>query len=82
MVLENLIQAVDGFELHNNTIKTSFGTTKYCSFYVRDQTCNNQDCLYLHSKAAPADIIDKVRVVDTRTPTTSQKRSSRNNRRL
>lgn len=41
-------------------IRTSFGTTKYCAFYVRELVCNNADCLYLHARAEPADVISRV----------------------
>jgi hypothetical protein len=51
---------VDGFALHDSVIKTSYGTTKYCTFYVRDMPCNNTDCLYLHSRANPSDVISRV----------------------
>ena len=44
----------------DSVIKTSYGTTKYCTFYVREQTCNNPDCLYLHSKVNPSDIASRV----------------------
>jgi CCR4-NOT transcription complex subunit 4 len=54
------ILAAGGVSLHDNVIRTSYGTTKYCTFYIRDQTCTNPDCLYLHSKAQSSDIISKV----------------------
>jgi hypothetical protein len=34
-------------------IKTSLGTTKYCSNFLRGQTCNKQECMYLHEVAPP-----------------------------
>lgn len=30
------------------TIKTSLGTTKYCSHFMRNQACPKPDCMYLH----------------------------------
>lgn len=44
-------------------MKVSFGTTKYCSHFLRGNDCPNPDCFYLHT-------IDKTREVssgDTRT---------------
>ena len=29
--------------------RASFGTTKYCNYFLRGQECTNTDCLYLHS---------------------------------
>jgi len=28
--------------------RASYGTTKYCTFYLRGQTCQNPSCMYLH----------------------------------
>lgn len=30
------------------TIRVSFGTTKYCSFFLRGENCTNPKCLYVH----------------------------------
>lgn len=40
--------ALEEYKFQNNLIKASFGTTKYCSFFVSKQKCQNQECLYLH----------------------------------
>lgn len=29
-------------------LKVSFGTTKYCSHFLRGHDCPNADCFYLH----------------------------------
>ena len=29
-------------------LKVSFGTTKYCSHFLRGHECPNSDCFYLH----------------------------------
>jgi CCR4-NOT transcription complex subunit 4 len=71
------ILAIDGFTLQDNIIKSSYGTTKYCTFFMRDQVCNNSDCLYLHARANIADIITKVGPCDRRSRRTTR-RSSRN----
>jgi hypothetical protein len=30
-------------------LRASFGTTKFCTFFLRGSECSNPDCLYLHS---------------------------------
>eukprot|EP00644_Phytophthora_capsici_P004632 jgi/Phyca11/110809/e_gw1.19.686.1 len=42
------IVAIDGFYLDGSMLRASFGTTKYCNFFLRNMQCNNPDCLYLH----------------------------------
>jgi len=42
------ILAVDQYEIYDRTIRASYGTTKYCTFFLRDQACPNPECLYLH----------------------------------
>lgn len=34
--------------MDGRTIKTSLGTTKYCSHFMKNQTCPKPDCMYLH----------------------------------
>lgn len=42
------IVAIDGYYLDGSMLRASFGTTKYCNFFLRNMQCNNPDCLYLH----------------------------------
>ncbi|XP_033324603.2 CCR4-NOT transcription complex subunit 4 isoform X2 [Megalopta genalis] len=42
------IEAVNNVIMDGRTIKTSLGTTKYCSHFMRNQPCPKQDCMYLH----------------------------------
>ena len=42
------ILAVDEFTLEKRLLRASFGTTKYCSFFLKGQKCINKECLYLH----------------------------------
>ena len=42
------IKACNNFTLFNRVLKVTFGTTKYCSFFLRGQKCHNKDCTYLH----------------------------------
>ncbi|RZF47903.1 hypothetical protein LSTR_LSTR016427 [Laodelphax striatellus] len=42
------IQAVNNIVVDGRTIKTSLGTTKYCSHFMKNQSCPKGDCMYLH----------------------------------
>lgn len=37
----------------------SYGTTKYCSYYLRGLTCQNPGCMYLHEPGEEADSYTK-----------------------
>ena len=41
------------FSLGENVIRSSYGSTKYCLFYLRNKSCLNKDCLYQHLQASP-----------------------------
>lgn len=42
------IQSVNNIMLDGRLIKTSLGTTKYCSHFMKNQQCPKPDCMYLH----------------------------------
>ena len=42
------IQAVNNIFIDGRTLKASLGTTKYCSHFMKNQTCPKSDCMYLH----------------------------------
>lgn len=42
------IQAVNNISVDGRVIKTSLGTTKYCSHFMKNQPCPKTDCMYLH----------------------------------
>ncbi|RQM25963.1 hypothetical protein B5M09_009443, partial [Aphanomyces astaci] len=39
--------------------RASFGTTKYCNFFLRNLSCNNPECLYLHELGETDDSFTK-----------------------
>lgn len=39
--------------------RASLGTTKYCTYYLRNVTCPNPACMYLHEPGDDADSISK-----------------------
>jgi len=43
-------------------IRASFGTTKYCSYFLNDEKCLNPECLYLHSIDDNAETVTKVKL--------------------
>ncbi|KAK7486649.1 hypothetical protein BaRGS_00022050 [Batillaria attramentaria] len=42
------ILAVNNVHVDGRTLKTSLGTTKYCSHFLRGTQCMKSDCMYLH----------------------------------
>jgi hypothetical protein len=53
------IEAVDGSLCDGRAIRATFGTTKYCSYYLRNQPCQNTLCQYLHEPGEEADTFYK-----------------------
>lgn len=47
------IQAVNNIMIDGRLIKTSLGTTKYCSHFMKNQSCPKPDCMYLHDLGDP-----------------------------
>lgn len=42
------IQAVNNIPVDGRMLKSSLGTTKYCSHFLKNQQCPKADCMYLH----------------------------------
>eukprot|EP01028_Stygiella_incarcerata_P004538 TRINITY_DN2000_c0_g1_i2.p1 TRINITY_DN2000_c0_g1~~TRINITY_DN2000_c0_g1_i2.p1 ORF type:complete len:415 (-),score=133.86 TRINITY_DN2000_c0_g1_i2:38-1282(-) len=53
------IQCVDGAYLHDKCLRASFGTTKYCSYFLRGIPCTNPECMYLHKYGDDTDTFTK-----------------------
>ena len=53
------ILSLDDKMIDNHVIRASFGTTKYCSFFLKGIDCNNKECLFLHKWADEKDIIKR-----------------------
>ncbi|KAH7083467.1 hypothetical protein BKA63DRAFT_503067 [Paraphoma chrysanthemicola] len=45
---EQCIKAVDGSSNGERQLRAQYGTTKYCSAYLRGEQCNNRNCMFLH----------------------------------
>lgn len=46
--------------------RTCFGTTKYCSNFLRGIACQNPECMYLHYVGDQADTFTKEDLLDSR----------------
>ncbi|KAL8652331.1 MAG: hypothetical protein Q9226_004313 [Calogaya cf. arnoldii] len=49
------IAAVDGSQNGDRTLRAQYGTTKYCSAYLRNEICNNRECMFLHEQGEDDD---------------------------
>ncbi|KAF2149548.1 hypothetical protein K461DRAFT_288093 [Myriangium duriaei CBS 260.36] len=59
---EQCINAVDGSNNGDRTLslpwklyRAQFGTTKYCSAYLRNEQCQNRNCMFLHEPGEEKD---------------------------
>jgi hypothetical protein len=53
------ILALDGFYVDGRNIRASYGTSKYCSAFIKNVRCNNPDCTYLHCMGDSEDTFTK-----------------------
>jgi hypothetical protein len=51
--------AIDNIEVDDHVLRASYGTTKYCTFFLKNLDCPNKECLYLHVLADDGDIINR-----------------------
>ena len=67
LFLIHMYIGMDGFWLDNRMLRASFGTTKYCNFFLRNAECTNSDCLYLHDIGNPANSFTKDQMQSNKT---------------
>ena len=54
------ILAVDSIKINDHLVRAFFGTTKYCTHFLNNFKCFNEDkCMFLHQRADPNDIINE-----------------------
>ncbi|KAF9950084.1 transcriptional repressor general negative regulator of transcription subunit 4, partial [Modicella reniformis] len=53
------IAAIDGSIWDGRILRASYGTTKYCTYYLRGMSCQNPGCMYLHEPGEDADSFTK-----------------------
>lgn len=63
---QRCIQEVDESMLDGRVIRCTYGTTKYCSFYLKGIPCQNNDCMYLHECKPPTDVLTKDELLNTK----------------
>ena len=56
------IMCLDNYQSNFMTLKVSYGMTKYCSYFIKSQSCPNPACLYLHEIHEPNLIEGKVKL--------------------
>ncbi|KAJ8458227.1 hypothetical protein OPV22_031153 [Ensete ventricosum] len=61
------IQAVHNFVLEGKSLRACYGTTKYCRAWLRNMTCSNPDCLYLHDIGSQEDSFTKDEIISAYT---------------
>ncbi|GIJ89616.1 transcriptional repressor proteinral negative regulator of transcription subunit 4 [Aspergillus pseudoviridinutans] len=49
------IAAVDGSTNGDRVLRAQYGTTKYCSSFLRNEQCNNRNCTFLHETGEDSD---------------------------
>ncbi|GFF22745.1 general negative regulator of transcription subunit 4 [Aspergillus udagawae] len=49
------IAAVDGSTNGDRLLRAQYGTTKYCSSFLRNEQCNNRNCTFLHETGDDSD---------------------------
>ncbi|KAL8716763.1 MAG: hypothetical protein Q9225_005930 [Loekoesia sp. 1 TL-2023] len=75
------IAAVDGSQNGDRTLRAQYGTTKYCSAYLRNETCNNRQCMFLHEQGEDHDSFSRqdlssINAVSTQRPAPSSSSSA------
>nr|XP_029122332.1 uncharacterized protein LOC105051241 isoform X2 [Elaeis guineensis] len=75
------IQAVHNFVLEGKSLRACFGTTKYCHAWLRNMTCSNPDCLYLHDIGSQEDSFTKDEIISAYTRSRVPQIASNNSRR-
>ncbi|GIX66309.1 CCR4-NOT transcription complex subunit 4, putative [Babesia caballi] len=53
------IQGIDGSHVNGKMLRASYGTTKYCTFFLKGLKCTNVDCFYLHQYGDESERISK-----------------------
>lgn len=75
------IAAVDGSQNGDRVLRAQFGTTKYCSAYLRNEQCTNRNCMFLHEPGEENDSftrqdLSSMNVISTQHPQSSPQSSS------
>jgi CCR4-NOT transcription complex subunit 4 len=52
--------------LDGKKLTVTFGTTKYCSYFLKNSRCPKNDCVFLHDLASDADTIFREEMVNSK----------------
>jgi hypothetical protein len=52
---QKAIEQVDGTNFEGKVIRATYGTTKYCSYFLKGQPCQNIGCQFLHENGEDAE---------------------------
>jgi len=63
---QRCIQEVDESMLDGRVLRCTYGTTKYCSFYLKGIPCQNNECMYLHECKPSTDVLTKDELLNTK----------------
>ncbi|RDW75223.1 hypothetical protein BP6252_06365 [Coleophoma cylindrospora] len=80
------IAAVNGSQNGERVLRAQLGTTKYCSAYLRNETCTNKQCMFLHEPGDNDDSysrqdLSSINSVNTQRPLSTVASSSRSSSR-
>ncbi|KAI9489866.1 hypothetical protein BDB00DRAFT_841112 [Zychaea mexicana] len=53
------ISGINGSTCEGRSLRASYGTTKYCTYYLRHMSCPNLNCMYLHEPGEDVDSYTK-----------------------
>lgn len=60
------IRACHDFILDGKKLSVTYGTTKYCSYFLKNSRCPKNECVFLHSLASNADTIFREDMANTK----------------
>ncbi|MCL7025819.1 hypothetical protein MKW94_029950 [Papaver nudicaule] len=73
------IQSVHGYTLDGKPLRACFGTTKYCHAWLKNMSCSNPDCLYLHDIGTEEDSFCKDEITSAYTRSRVQQNTATTN---
>jgi CCR4-NOT transcription complex subunit 4 len=84
---QKCITAVNGSQNGDRVLRAQLGTTKYCSAYLRNETCTNKACMFLHEPGDNDDSysrqdLSSLNSVNTQRPLPAMASSSSNSRQI
>ncbi|KAG0458020.1 hypothetical protein HPP92_023177 [Vanilla planifolia] len=57
------IQVVNGYMLDGRPLRACFGTTRFCLIWLKNQTCSNPNCVFVHNAVPQEDICTRDEVI-------------------